>query len=70
MTMNQPLTALELRTRIAEKAWRIYSDGESCESMPLDFYRIAEMAIVEVHSNVDRMLMQTIKERLEGLVSD
>jgi len=38
--------------------------------MPLSFYRIAEMAIVEVHSNVDKMLMQTIKERLEGLVND
>lgn len=67
--MDQPLTALELRTRIAEKAWRIYS-GESVDDMPIDFYRIAEMAIVEVHANVDRMLGQQIRNRLEKLMDD
>lgn len=67
--MDQPLTALELRTRIAEKAWRIHS-GESADDMPIDFYRIAEMAIVEVHSNVDRMLGQQIRNRLEKLMDD
>jgi hypothetical protein len=58
-----------LRTRIAEKAWRIYS-GESVDDMPIDFYRIAEMAIVEVHANVDRMLGQQIRNRLEKLMDD
>lgn len=67
--MDQPLTALELRTLIAEKAWRIYS-GESANNMPIDFYRIAEMAIVEVHTNVDKMLGQQIRDRLEKLLDD
>lgn len=70
MNPSSPLSAFELRTLIAERAWRIYSEGESVQSIPLSFYRIADMAIVEVHKNVDRMLVETIKGRLENLLPE
>ena len=66
--MNKPLYPRELKIKVAEEMWKTSrSPGDPIEP-PLAIYAMAEVAIKEVYSNVDKMLLETIKDRLEGLV--
>jgi hypothetical protein len=66
--MDKPLQPYELRIKVAEQMWRTSrSPGDPIEP-PLAIYAMAEAAIKEVYLNVDKMLLETIKDRLEGLV--
>jgi len=65
---GRPLYFSELRREIAEKAWEIWNPTRPLPRIPTEFYQIAEMAISEVHVNVDKMISETIKQRLEKLL--
>lgn len=66
--MNRPLYPNELKIKIAEKMWSVSrSTGDPVEP-PLAIYAMAEIAIKEVYANVDKMLLETIRSRLEDLV--
>ena len=66
--MNRHLYPRELKIKVAEEMWKVSrSPGDPIEP-PLAIYAMAEVAIKEVYSNVDKMLLETIRDRLEGLV--
>lgn len=66
--MDRPLYPGELKIKVAQEMWRTCrSKGDPIEP-PLAIYAMAEIAIKEVYANVDKMLLETIKDRLEGLV--
>lgn len=66
--MSRHLYPSELKIKVAEEMWKICrSTGDPIEP-PLAIYAMAEVAIKEVYINVDKMLLETIKDRLEGLL--
>lgn len=65
---NKPLERSELRRQIASKAWGIWCPTRPLPAIPAEFYNIADVAIMEVHSNVDKMIAETIKTKLETLL--
>lgn len=66
--MDRPLYPSELRNKIAEEMWNVSrSDNDPIDPPPV-VYAMAEIAMREVHINVDKMLLETIKHRLEGLL--
>ena len=66
--MDKPLHMRELRQKVAERMWGVCRSGHDPISPPPVIYAMTEAAIDEIYRNVDKMLMQTIKDRLEGLV--
>lgn len=69
MTMNlEPASYSELRRTIAYNAWLIWCPSRPVPPVPAEFYTIADFAIREVQSNVDKMISQTIKSKLEDLL--
>jgi hypothetical protein len=65
---SRPLEYSELRKVIAQKAWSIWCPSRPLPSVPAEFYNIAEVAIKEVQSNVDKMITEAVKSRLENLL--
>lgn len=66
--MDRPLYPGELKIKVAEEMWKTYrSPGDPIEP-PLAIYAMAEVAIKEIYSNVDKLLLEIIRDRLEGLV--
>jgi len=65
---DKPLSVNMLRAIIARKAWDLYKKQEIPTEVPSEFYAIAEMAIMETYANVDKMLTDTIRNRLEKLI--
>ncbi len=69
MTMNlEPVSYSELRKTIAYKAWQLWCPSRPVPPVPSEFYNIADVAIREVQSNVDKMITQTVKAKLESLL--
>jgi hypothetical protein len=64
----EPASYSELRKTIAYKAWLIWCPSRPVPPVPPEFYNIAEVAIREVQLNVDKMISQTVKSRLENLL--
>lgn len=65
---TKPLEYSELRKVIAHKAWSIWCPSRPMPSVPAEFYNIADVAIREVQSNIDKMITETVKTRLEKLL--
>jgi hypothetical protein len=65
---TKPLEFSELRKIIAHKSWSIWSPSRPLPPVPPEFYNIAEVAIREVQANIDKMIAETIKKRLETLL--
>lgn len=65
---SKPLEYSELRKVIAYKAWSIWCPSRPMPPVPAEFYNIADVAIREVQSNVDKMISETVKTRLEALL--
>lgn len=63
-----PLEYSELRKMIAYKAWSIWCPSRPMPSVPAEFYNIADLAIREVQSNIDKMITEAVKSRLEKLL--
>jgi hypothetical protein len=63
-----PLEYSELRKIVATKAWSIWCPSRPLPAVPAEFYNIADVAIREVQSNVDKMITETVKGRLETLL--
>lgn len=64
----RPLTFSELRSKVAKDAWSIWCPTRPLPGVPPEFYNIADMAINTVHENVDKMISEQIKGRLETLL--
>lgn len=65
---SKPLEYSELRKTIAYKAWLIWCPSRPVPPVPAEFYNIADVAIREVQSNIDKMITETVKSRLEKLL--
>ncbi len=66
--MEKPLHPSELKIRVAEQMWKeCRSKGDPIEP-PLAIYAMAEIAIKEIYVNVDKMLLNMIRDRLEELL--
>jgi hypothetical protein len=66
--MDKPLHMRELRQKVAERMWSVCrSELDPVEPPPV-IYAMTETAINEIYMNIDKMLMQTIKDRLERLI--
>ena len=63
-----PLEYSELRKIVAHKAWSIWCPSRPMPPVPAEFYNIADVAIREVQSNIDKMITETVKGRLEALL--
>jgi hypothetical protein len=68
MNKDLPLSFFMLRKIIAHKAWDIWTASKDPSAVPPRFYDIADMAIKEVHDNVDKMITDVIREKLENLI--
>jgi hypothetical protein len=68
MNEEHPISISMLRKVIAHQAWDIWSKTENPSPVPDEFYQIADMAIKEVYDNVDKMITDTIRNRLEKLI--
>lgn len=66
--MDKPLHPHELRTKVAEEMWKACRSHADPIEPPPPVYAMAEVAIKVIYINVDKMLMETIKNRLEGLL--
>jgi len=66
--MDRPLYPSELKIKIAEEMWKVCRVAGDPVEPPLAIYAMAEVAIREAYSNVDKLLLETIRSRLEGLV--
>lgn len=64
----KPISYSILRELIAKQAWEIWSEKSPAPPTPIEFYQISEMAIREVQLNVDKMVAEIIKSRLETLL--
>ncbi|MGA1710384.1 MAG: hypothetical protein ACO4CS_03865 [bacterium] len=64
----EPLDYSDLRRLIARKAWEIWCPTRPLPAIPAEFYNIADMSIIAIHQNVDRIIGQMIKSRLETLL--
>ena len=58
----------DLRIDIARQAWSIWCPTRPLPAVPPEFYNIADYAIKTVHGNVDKMISEAIKGRLEKLL--
>ena len=68
MSNERPVSNAILRKIIAHKAWDIWTQADRPSSAPDQFYSIADMAIQEVYDNVDKMITESIRQRLENLL--
>lgn len=66
--MDRPLYPNELRSKVAEEMWKACRSNNDPIEPPPALYAMAEVAIREIHINVDKMLLETIRNRLEGLL--
>lgn len=66
--MSDPISYSNLRMDIAKTAWSIWCPTRPLPAVPPEFYNIADYAIKTVHGNVDRMISEAIKGRLEKLL--
>jgi hypothetical protein len=66
--MSNPVGYSDLRRDIARTAWSIWCPTRPLPAVPPEFYNIADYAIRSVHENVDKMISETIKGRLEKLL--
>lgn len=65
---SEPATYSELRKTIAYKAWLEWCPSRPVPPVPAEFYNIADVAIREVQGNVDKMISELVKVRLEKLL--
>jgi len=65
---SEPASYSELRKTIAYKAWLVWCPSRPVPPVPAEFYNIADVAIREVQANVDKMVSELIKTRLEKLL--
>lgn len=68
MNNEGPVSNLILKKIIAHKAWDMWSKTSEPSPVPPQFYDIADMAIQEVYNNVDKMITEAIRQRLENLL--
>lgn len=66
--MSDPMSYSDLRMDIAKTAWSLWCPTRPLPAVPPEFYNIADYAIKTVHGNVDKMISETIKGRLEKLL--
>jgi len=66
--MEKPLHPYELKIKVAEEMWKVCRSKNDPIEPPLAIYAMAEVAIKEVYLNVDKMVLETVKSRLEGLL--
>jgi hypothetical protein len=66
--MDKPLHIPELREKVARKMWEVCRSSNDPLEPPLATYVMAEVAIKEIYGNVDKILLETIRNRLEGLI--
>lgn len=67
--MSNPLSYSELRMSIAKTAWSVWCPTRPLPAVPPEFYTIADCSIKLVHENVDKMISEAIKGKLENLLS-
>lgn len=66
--MSTPISYSDLRISIAKTAWSVWCPTRPLPAVPAEFYTIADCAIRLVHENVDKMISEAIKSRLEDLL--
>ena len=65
--MNKPLDIYDLREFAARKAWDIYRSTSDPLNIPESFYHAVEVVIRESYNNVDSMLKESIRLKLDSL---
>lgn len=68
MSDEHPMPMFQLRKLLVEKIWTILNDDPNTHIPRVKCYDIADMAIREIHGNFDKMIIETIKSRLEKLL--
>jgi hypothetical protein len=68
MEKNKPMSYSDLRMNIAKEAWSIWCPTRPLPAIPAEFFNIADYAIKTIHQNFDKMVSETIKQRLEKLL--
>lgn len=69
--IEEPLTMTELRAVAARKAWdafHMYQGQDPASAIPPEFYLATELIIKESYKNVDKMVSQAVRSRLENLL--
>ncbi|MEJ2510337.1 MAG: hypothetical protein P8Y72_01935 [Anaerolineales bacterium] len=69
MSDYQPRTYNDLRKDIATTAWGLWTPTRPLPQVPTEFYTIADYAIQTVKENVDRIISEMIKEKLEDHIN-
>lgn len=67
--IDKPYEIWQLRRIAAAKAWEAYRSDTDPEKVPLAFYNAVDIVIKESYKNVDKMVQETIRQRLESLYS-
>lgn len=67
MTDDRPLDLLQLRMILARKAWNQYKGDSDPYEVPSAFYSVTDLIIKESYNNVEKMIAETIKQRLNSL---
>jgi hypothetical protein len=68
MENDAPFRFEDLRNEIAFNAWQLWNPVRPLPDVPEEFYQIAEMSIKSVHNNIDRVINDVVKQRLEDLI--
>lgn len=65
--MDKPLDLWQLREVAATKAWEVYRADSDPEQVPLKFSCAVDVIIRETYINVDKMITESVRNRLENL---
>jgi hypothetical protein len=66
--IDKPLSIAELRKVAAKKAWEIYTGDTDPVDIPMSFYYAVDICIKESYDNVDKMITEGIRKRLDDLL--
>lgn len=70
MSNYKPRRYSELRKDIAITAWGLWTPVRPLPAVPVEFYTIADYAIQCVKENVDKIIAEMIKEKLEDHIQN
>lgn len=65
--INKPLDLWQLRELAATKAWEAYRTDSDSEKVPSSFSHAVDIVIREAYINIDRMITESVRNRLENL---
>jgi hypothetical protein len=65
--IDKPLDIPDLRRAVARKAWDVYRGPSDPVDIPPSFYYAIDIVIKESYNNVDKMIADNIRRRLDGL---